>query len=72
MDNIYCVLSGISIVTQSSGHSLFGMGPRTNNSDREKDFLNSAVGGIISIILNYFGLLSCMTSLHVKKVYTSN
>jgi len=72
MDNMYCVLPGISIVTQSSGHSLFGMGPRTNNSDREKDFLNSAVGGISSFNLNYFRLLSCMTSPYVKKVYTGN
>ena len=36
---------------------------------QRKNFLYSAVGDIISFNLNYFGLLSCMTSPYVKKVY---
>ena len=40
--------------------------------DEVKDFLNLAVGGIISFNLNYFGLLFSVTLLYVKKVYTGD
>ncbi|GAH19852.1 unnamed protein product [marine sediment metagenome] len=33
------------------------------------DYLNLEAGGIISFNLDYFGLLSCMTSPFIKKSY---
>jgi len=48
------------------------LNPKNIDNDKEKDFLYSAVGGIISFNLNYFGLLSCMTSPYVKKVYNDS
>jgi hypothetical protein len=41
--------------------------PGLEDDKAEKDFSNYRVGGIISFNLNYFGLLSCMTSPFVRK-----
>ncbi|MCJ7666085.1 MAG: alanine racemase [Actinobacteria bacterium] len=70
MRNMSCVLPGISIVNQSSDHTVLEVSSGSMDSGGGKDFLNLAVGGIISFNLNYFGLLSCMTSAYVKKVFT--
>jgi ornithine racemase len=72
MDNMYCVSPGMSIIKQSSDHTILELDSKNISSIKEKDFLNWSVGSIISFNLNYFGLLSCMTSPYVKKVYTDN
>jgi len=70
MRNMSCVLPGISVADQSSDHTILEINPGGKENGVGKDFLNLAVGGIISFNLNYFGLLSCMTSAYVKKVFT--
>jgi len=66
--NIYCCSSDLHIISQSSDHTILGV-----REDRLKrhgdDSLNLEAGGIISFNLDYFGLLSCMTSPFVKKSY---
>ena len=62
----------MSIVMQDSEQTILELDPKNNNNDRGKDFLNLAVGGIISFNLNYFGLLffsdfaMCKKSLYLQ------
>jgi hypothetical protein len=58
--------------TQSSEHTILELNPKNIDNGKEKDFLYSAVEDIISFNLNYFGLLSCMTSPYVKKVFNGS
>jgi predicted amino acid racemase len=53
--------------SQSSDHTMLDIDPGAEDDKAEKDFSNYQVGGIISFNLNYFGLLSCMTSPFVRK-----
>ena len=53
--------------SQSSDHTMLDIDSSLDNDITEKDFSNYRVGGIISFNLNYFGLLSCMTSPFVRK-----
>ena len=53
--------------SQSSDHTMLDIIEDSKSKTMEKDFSNFRVGGIISFNLNYFGLLSCMTSPFVKK-----
>jgi len=53
--------------SQSSDHTMLDIGSGSKDNKAEKDFSNYRVGGIISFNLNYFGLLSCMTSPFVRK-----
>ena len=62
----------MSIVMQGSEQTILELDPKNNNNDRGKDFLNLAVGGIISFNLNYFGLLFFRNFSIYKKVYISN
>jgi predicted amino acid racemase len=53
--------------SQSSDHTMLDIDPGLEDNMKEKDFSKYRVGGIISFNLNYFGLLSCMTSPFVRK-----
>jgi predicted amino acid racemase len=53
--------------SQSSDHTMLDIDWSSEDDKVEKDFSNYRVGGIISFNLNYFGLLSCMTSPFVRK-----
>jgi predicted amino acid racemase len=53
--------------SQSSDHTMLDIDSSLGNGITEKDFSNYCVGGIISFNLNYFSLLSCMTSPFVRK-----
>ena len=63
--NIFCRDPILYIKGQSSDHTILGI----KNSGRPDDLVNFEAGNIISFNLNYFGLLSCMTSPFVKKQY---
>ncbi|MCL5073196.1 MAG: alanine racemase [Actinobacteria bacterium] len=62
-ENIKCNSAGLKLVSQSSDHTV--MAVQTGNEDK----LNLNVGDVLSFNLNYFGLLSCMTSPFVEKKY---
>ncbi len=57
--NLQLLTAGLGFADQSSDHTVL-------SADRS---LNFQVGDIISFQPNYFGLLSCMTSPFVKKIY---
>lgn len=61
--NIFCIDQNLDIVSQSSDHTVISI----RNSGGKRDNIN--VGDIISFNLNYFGLLSCMTSPFIEKKY---
>ncbi len=63
--NIFCRDPILHIKGQSSDHTILGI----KKSSRPNDHVNFEAGNIISFNLNYFGLLSCMTSPFVKKQY---
>jgi len=60
---------GLEAVSQSSDHTMLDIISYKGDMEQEKDFSNFRAGGIISFNLNYFGLLSCMTSPFVEKVF---
>jgi len=62
----------LEIDLQSSEHIILELDPKNIDNGKGKDFLYSAAGDIISFNINYFGLLSCMTSPYVKKVYNDS
>ena len=66
--NIYCCSPGLYIIGQSSDHTILGIKEDKFRKSRD-DYLNLEAGGIISFNLDYFGLLSCMTSSFIKKSY---
>jgi len=66
--NIHCCSPGLYIMHQSSDHTILGIEEDKFRKPRY-DYLNLEVGGIISFNLDYFGLLSCMTSPFIKKSY---
>ena len=57
--NIFCKNQNLKVIDQSSDHTVF----KVNGN------LEFKVGSILSFQLNYFGLLSCMTSPFIEKVY---
>ncbi len=57
--NIYSSNPGLEVLDQSSDHTVLGL---------KKDAIFKT-GDIIDFQLNYFGLLSCMTSPFIEKVY---
>ncbi|MBU4483688.1 MAG: alanine racemase [Actinomycetia bacterium] len=66
--NIYCCSPGLYIIGQSSDHTILGI--EEDKFKKSMDgYLNLEAGGIISFNLDYFGLLSCMTSPFIKKSY---
>jgi predicted amino acid racemase len=66
--NIYCCSPGLYIMGQSSDHTILGIKEDRSGKSRD-DYLKLEAGGMISFNLDYFGLLSCMTSPFVKKSY---
>jgi len=62
-ENIKCDFSGLELVSQSSDHTV--MAVETGKEDK----LNLDVGDVLPFNLNYFGLLSCMTSPFIEKKY---
>jgi ornithine racemase len=56
------------IISQSSDHTILGI-KEPQSSKEINSFLTLETGDIISFKLNYFGLMSCMTSPFVKKKY---
>jgi len=66
--NIYCCSPGLYIMGQSSDHTILGIEEDKSGKSRD-DYLNLEAGDIISFNLDYFGLLSCMTSPFIKKSY---
>lgn len=67
-ENIYCCNPDLYIIDQSSDHTIMGV-KKTEPCSGGNDFLKLESGGIISFRLDYFGILSCMTSPFVKKKY---
>ncbi len=66
--NIYCRNSDLYIMGQSSDHTILGV--KEDNLEKYRDgSFNLEAGGVVSFSLDYFGLLSCMTSPFVKKNY---
>ncbi len=55
--------------SQSSDHTILDITKGEKHTGIKKDFSNFKVGSIISFKLNYFGLLSCMTSPFIEKVF---
>jgi len=66
--NIYCCSPGLYIIGQSSDHTILGIEEDKFMKSRD-GYSNLEAGGIISFNLDYFGLLSCMTSPFIKKSY---
>jgi predicted amino acid racemase len=54
---------------QSSDHTMLDIIDGPGEGNFEKDFSNFKVGSIISFNLDYYGLLSCMTSPFIEKVF---
>ena len=59
--NLFCSSPDLHIIGQSSDHTVLGI-KKGKEQIYKNDFFNLEVGGIISFKLDYFGLLSCMTS----------
>jgi len=66
--NIHCRSDYLNVVNQSSDHTILSVMEERLKKHGE-DASNLEAGGIISFNLDYFGLLSCMTSPFVKKKY---
>ena len=66
--NIHCRSDYLNVVNQSSDHTILSV-MEERLKKHASDALNLEAGGIISFNLDYFGLLSCMTSPFVKKKY---
>jgi ornithine racemase len=62
-ENIECCFPGLKLVNQSSDHTVMAAG-----TDRMGE-LDLNVGDVLPFNLNYFGLLSCMTSPFIEKKY---
>ena len=72
-ENIYPCNPDLYIISQSSDHTVMGLkktGPKKAGSCAGKnDSSKLEPGSVISFKLDYFGVLSCMTSPFVKKKY---
>ncbi|MFA5014888.1 MAG: alanine racemase [Actinomycetota bacterium] len=66
--NIHCRSDYLSILNQSSDHTILSVREEKLKKHGENT-LNLEAGGIISFNLDYFGLLSCMTSPFIKRNY---
>lgn len=66
--NIHCSIDYLNVVNQSSDHTILSVMEERLKKHGD-DASNLEAGGIISFNLDYFGLLSCMTSPFVKKKY---
>jgi len=66
--NIYCCNPDLYTIGQSSDHTVLGI-KRSRDKKTGNYFFDQEAGSIISFNLDYFGLLSCMTSPFVKKSY---
>ena len=67
--NIFCQDPILNIIGQSSDHTILGIKKNDTIKRAPNNLVNLEAGNIISFNLNYFGLLSCMTSTFVKKHY---
>jgi len=63
-DNIICNFPGLKLISQSSDHTVM-----TAETGKENK-LDLNVGDVLQFRINYFGLLSCMTSPFIEKKYT--
>jgi len=66
--NIYPLDPDLYVKGQSSDHTILGI-KETGSRKNINSFLTLQTGDIISFRLNYFGLMSCMTSPFVKRKY---
>ncbi|MDD5622779.1 MAG: alanine racemase [Actinomycetota bacterium] len=66
--NIHCRSGYLSILNQSSDHTILSV-KKEKLKECGENALNLEAGGIISFNLDYFGLLSCMTSPFIKRDY---
>jgi len=66
--NLQLLTPGLEFADQSSDHTVLFVGRDKTGISAIRD-LNFQVGDIISFQPNYFGILSCMTSPFVKKLY---
>lgn len=67
--DITCQDPIFNIIGQSSDHVILGINKNKIMEKALKQLEDLEVGNIISFNLNYFGLLSCITSPFVKKYY---
>jgi len=78
--NIFCKNRHVKIIDQSSDHTVMSVNEETCGKNdtiselnfpylKEDDNKDFNTGSILSFGLNYFGLLACMTSPFVKKIY---
>lgn len=66
--NIHCTSPDLYIIGQSSDHTILGI--KGDKFKKKEDFcLILKTGGTVSFNLDYFGLLSSMTSPFIKKSY---
>jgi ornithine racemase len=62
-ENIVCDFPGLKLISESSDHTV--MEAETGS----EDISHLDVGDVLPFNLNYFGLLACMTSPFIKKIY---
>jgi ornithine racemase len=62
-ENVVCDFQSLKLVSQSSDHTVIAAETGRENK------LNLDVGDVLPFNLNYFGLLSCMTSPFIEKKY---
>ena len=71
--NISCLDASLKVVAQSSDHTVIKCLEKNNNNlDIKPGKILYYTGDKVSFKLNYFGLLSCMTTPFVEKYYYSN
>jgi predicted amino acid racemase len=66
--NVYCCDPDLHIIGQSSDHTILGIKGDRSKKGRERCFVLE-IGNKVAFNLDYFGLLSSMTSPFVKKSY---
>jgi predicted amino acid racemase len=66
--NIYCCDPDLHIIGQSSDHTILGINEGRSRKEEDRVFIPET-GGKVTFNLDYFGLLSSMTSPFVKKSY---
>jgi ornithine racemase len=65
-DNIECCNPDLKVTGQSSDHTVLGV-KKDNERKYGRDFPELEIGSIVSFKLDYYGLMSCMSSPFIKK-----
>jgi len=66
--NMECCSPYLKVTGQSSDHTVLEV-KEDDMRGREKNFPELKIGGVVSFRLDYFGLMSCMSSPFIKKEY---